>query len=172
MPEAVLASIQERMEFRILGPLEVLDDGRTISVGGGRQRALLALLLLHRNDVMSVDRLVDELWDRPPETAANVVKVYVSRLRKALHPGGNGESVLHTRGSGYVLQVEEGDLDLDRFELLVEQGRRALKHADPVEASALLGQALALWRGAPLSDVAFDSFAQAQIARLDELRLS
>src|SRR5262245_56606405 len=99
---------------------------------------------------MTVDRLVDELWDRPPATAANGVQVYISRLRKALPSRGNGVGVLGTSGSGYMLRVEEGALDAETFEQSVEQGQAALKRGDSGEASALLGQALALWRGAPL----------------------
>src|SRR5262245_45026061 len=111
------------MEFRILGPLEVLDGGRIVPLGGGRQRALLALFLVHRNEVVSVDRLIDELWgEEQPETAANVVQVYVSRLRKALQPGENGEGALRTRGSGYVLRTGDGALDVDRFERLTSEG--------------------------------------------------
>jgi DNA-binding SARP family transcriptional activator/DNA-binding beta-propeller fold protein YncE len=161
------------MEFRILGPLEVLDGGRIVSLGGGRQRALLALFVLHRNEVMSVDRLINELWgEQQPETAANVVQVYVSRLRKALQPGENGEGALGTRGSGYVLRIDDSAVDVDRFERLTSEGRDALSGADPARASALLTEALSLWRGDPLSDFAFESFAQTAITRLAELKLA
>src|SRR5262245_12983913 len=160
------------MEFRVLGPLEVLDDGRIVPLGGGRQRALLALLLLHRNEAVAVDRLVDDLWgDHQPETAANVVQVYVSRLRKALQSGGNGEGILRTHGSAYVLRVEDGALDVDRFERLAEEGR-APPPQDPEHASAVLREALGRWRAAPLSDFTFDSFAQEEIGRLEERRLA
>ena len=123
------------MEFRILGPLEVCSEGREISLGGAKQRAVLAVLLLHRNEVVSTDRLIDELWsDRPPATAAKIVQVYVSQLRKALR-GRRGrdeaDSILVTRAPGYVLRVEPGELDADRFEQLVDEGRRALAAGSP-----------------------------------------
>src|SRR5262249_22767186 len=122
---------------------------------------------------VSVDRLIDELWgEQPPETAANVVQVYVSRLRKALQPGENGEGALRTRGSGYVLRIDDSAVDVDRFERLAGAGREALSDSDPTRASALLCEALALWRGSPLSDFAFESFAQTAIVRLEELRLA
>jgi len=122
------------MEFRILGPLEVDCDGRKLSLGGAKQRALLAILLLHANEVVSTDRLVEELWgDRAPATAAKVVHVYVSNLRKALRAGRTAprgedgqETVLVTRPTGYMLQVERDELDADCFERLVEHGRAEL----------------------------------------------
>ena len=110
------------MEFRILGSLEVLADGRPVPLGGARQRAVLAILLLHRGEVVSVDRIVDELWgERPPDTATKTVQVYVSRLRKAL-----GEGALVTRGGGYALEVDADQVDADRFERLAAEGREAL----------------------------------------------
>jgi DNA-binding SARP family transcriptional activator len=120
-----------QMEFRILGPLEVCSEGRELSLGGAKQRAVLAVLLMHRNEVVSTDRLIDELWsDRPPATAAKVVQVYVSQLRKALrgrHARDEADSILVTLAPGYyVLRVEPGELDADRFEQLVDEGRRAL----------------------------------------------
>ena len=108
------------MEFRILGPLEVVDGGRVVAVGGSKQRALLATLLLHANRVVSTERLIDELWgERPPETASNALQVYVSRLRKAV----GGDVVAH-RGTGYVAQVARSDLDLARFEDLVAESQK------------------------------------------------
>jgi YVTN family beta-propeller protein len=144
------------MDFRILGPLEVERDGRILPLGSGRQRALVAVLLLHRNEVVSVDRLVEELWDgSPPPTAAKVVRNNVSLLRKEL-----GDRLV-TRPPGYLLRVEPGELDSERFEAAVRDG-----------SPESLSGALALWRGPPLAEFAYDGFAQAEIARLDELRLA
>ena len=151
------------MEFRILGPLDAVSDGRALDLGGAKQRALLAMLLLHANEVVSQDRLIDALWDEaPPETARKAVQVYISQLRKLLGPG-----LLVTRPPGYVLQLEPGKLDLDRFEAL----RREAREADPSTAAAKLREGLALFRGRPLADFAGERFAQAEIARLEELRL-
>ena len=112
------------VEFRILGPLEVVEDDRPLVLGGPKQRALLAVLLLHRGEVVSTDRLIDQLWgERPPASAAKSVQVYVSNLRKAL-----GDGLLATRGRGYLLHAANGTLD--RFEALVAQGRDALEGGD------------------------------------------
>lgn len=157
------------MEFRILGPLEAVDGGRKLTLGAAKQRALLAVLLLHPNEVLSADRLVDELWvDRPPETAVKVVQVYVSQLRKAL---GENDRLL-TRPPGYLLRVEQHELDVARFETLFEEGRRALAAGDPRRAAAALRDALALWRGPPLADFVYEPFAQDDVARLEERRLA
>jgi YVTN family beta-propeller protein len=156
------------MEFRILGSLEVLLEGRQIPLGGPRQRAVLAILLLHRGEVVSADRVVDELWgERPPDTATKTVQVYVSRLRKAL-----GAGVLATRGGGYALEVGADDVDAGRFERLAGEGREALDRGDARGASETLRAALDLWRGPPLADLAYESFAQTEIGRLEELRLA
>jgi DNA-binding SARP family transcriptional activator len=150
------------MEFRLLGPLEVLEHDRVVALGGGRQRALFAVLLLHANEVVSPDRLIDGLWlHTPPATAGKIVQVYVSRLRKEL---GNGRLV--TRSHGYLLHVERSELDLARFEQLVDEAGRA----DPTSAALKLRRALALWRGPPLADLTYEPFAQAEITRLEELR--
>ena len=142
------------MEFRILGPLEVLSDGQAVDLGGAKQRALLAVLLLDANHVVSMDRLVDALWeDEPPETATKALQVYVSGLRKLI-----GKERLQTRAPGYLLSVARDELDLERFRELQEGGRPA--------------EALALWRGPPLSDFAHSRFAQAEIARLEDLHLA
>jgi DNA-binding SARP family transcriptional activator len=142
------------MEFRILGPLEVVDGGRTLPLGGPRQRALLALLLTRANRVVPRDELIDELWnDDAPEGARNALQYHVSRLRKALAPN----DLLVTREPGYMLRVAPDELDLLEFERL----RDAARDAPPEEAARLLRQALALWRGS----------AQAEIAYLDELRI-
>jgi YVTN family beta-propeller protein len=163
------------MEFRILGPLAVCDEGRELSLGGARQRALLAILILHANEVVSTDRLIDALWeDRPPATAGKVVQVYVSQLRKALRAGRSDarDGALRTQAPGYVLRIEPGELDADRFELLVDEGRRALVEGAPELATEKLLQGLGLWRGPPLADFTFDAFAQSEIARLEEARLT
>ena len=152
------------MDFRLLGPLEVSEQGRPLALGGVRQRSLLALLLLQANELVSTDRLIDQLWGAtPPATGAKTVQVYVSRLRKLL-----GEGRLGTHGPGYVLGVEPGELDLARFEQLVAQARGA----GPQTAAAQLREALALWRGPALADLPYESFAQVEIARLEELRLT
>src|SRR6266511_3135273 len=137
------------MDFRILGPLEVLSEEGVLDVGGGKQRSVLVLLLLHANEIVSSDRLIDELWpDQPPPSAAKIVQVHVSRLRKALD--GAGDGILLTRRHGYLLRVEPGELDLDRFRRLLEDGREALAADDPDTAAELLRNGLELWRGPPL----------------------
>ncbi len=152
------------MDFRLLGPLEVSEQGQPLALGGVRQRSLLAVLLLHANELVSTDRLIDQLWGAaPPATAAKTVQVYVSRLRKAL-----GSGHLATRAPGYVLSVEPEELDLARFELLAAEAR----HADQETAAAKLREALALWRGPALADLAYEAFAQVEIARLEEMRLT
>jgi DNA-binding SARP family transcriptional activator len=168
------------IDFRVLGPLEVVRQGRTLEIGAGKRRALLAVLLLHANEVVSTDRLIDDLWnERPPATAPKIVQGYVSQLRKVLagetgrqDHSGEGGSVLLTRPPGYVLLLEDGQLDAHRFEGLLGRARVALAADAAGEASTLLREALGLWRGAPLADFAFDSFAQEEIARLEELRLA
>jgi DNA-binding SARP family transcriptional activator/DNA-binding beta-propeller fold protein YncE len=165
------------MEFGILGPLEIHGDGdRTVALGAGRQRAVLAALLLHENEVVSTDRLIDFLWgETSPESAGKALQVYVSQLRKALEPGrgrGATDGILATRPPGYVLRVEPGALDSHRFERLLAEGRRALAAGNAAEAAETLRKALALWRGPALAEFAFDAFAQSAIARLDELRLT
>ena len=153
------------MEFRILGPLEIVEAGRPLTLGGPRQRALLAILLSRANEVVSSDRLIDELWGaRPPGTATNALQYHVSQLRKTL---GRSEAIV-TREPGYLIRVAPHELDLLRFEQLVEEARQA--PAD--HASRLLHDALSLWRGPALVDLASEPFAQAEILRLEELRLA
>jgi DNA-binding SARP family transcriptional activator len=152
------------VEFRILGPLEVVEQGRALPLGGARQRTLLALLLTRANEVVSAERLVDELWGaQPPRTAANALQYHVSQLRKALAP----HEVIVTQDPGYMIRVGPDELDLIRFELLVEEARRAA----PVLAAQRLREALDLWRGPALANLAHESFAQIEIPRLEELRL-
>lgn len=156
------------MEFRLLGPLEVAAGGETVPLGGPRQRALLALLLIHRNEAVSAERIVDALWERdPPRTALQVVRVYVSHLRKLL-----GQDVLATAGSGYVLRVADEDLDSARFELLAARARTLLRDGDAGSALNAFDEALSLWRGEPLPELVYDGFAQPEISRLEELRVT
>ena len=162
------------MEFRILGPLEVLDRGRVVRLGEGRQRALLALLLLRSNQVVSSDRLVEELWDDgPTPTAPKMLQKYVWQLRttlddRALDPA--SQRVV-TRAQGYLLRVGPDELDATRFERLLADGRRASASGRPDAAEALRA-AVALWRGPALEEFADRSFARADIARLEEMRLA
>lgn len=156
------------VEFHILGPLEVLCDGKLAELGGPRQRALLALLLTRANTTVSRDRIIDELWgDKPPERVVNVLQTYISRLRKELPPGR-----LASRAPGYALAVERDELDLEAFERRVEEGRRSLSVGDAKAASESLRLALGLWRGPALGDVGRTAFARIESARLDELRLA
>jgi DNA-binding SARP family transcriptional activator/WD40 repeat protein len=156
--------------FRLLGPLEVIDGDHPVRIGEGRQRSVLVLLLLHRNEPIASDRLIDALWgEAPPPTAAKVLQNYVGRLRRALDDR-EGHRLL-TRGHGYALRVEGDELDLDRFERLVREGGQALAGARPADAAARLREGLALWRGPPLADVAYEDFAQPEIARLEERRM-
>ena len=156
------------MDFRILGPLEAWDGGREITLGGPKPRALLAVLLLHANEVVSADRLIDEVWgDDSPEDAAAALRVNVSRLRKALPP-----DALTTRSPGYVLRIEPDALDLHRFERLVDEGRGLLARGLAADGSERLRGALSLWRGPALVDFAYEGFAQAAIARLEEIKLA
>src|SRR5438552_1343406 len=158
------------MDYRILGPLEVFDGERRLTLGGTRQRAVLALLLLHSNEALASDVLVDELWgENPPQTAAKVLQNCVSALRKEL-PGST--ETLRTAGGGYALRVEPDELDRDRFERGLAEGRAALAAGDAAEAADQLRGALGLWRGAPLSDFTYERFAQDEIGRLDELYVS
>jgi DNA-binding SARP family transcriptional activator len=152
------------VEYRLLGPLDVLDDGRPLDLGAPRQRAVLAFLLLHANEVVPSDRLAEALWaDRIPRTAAKAIQVYVSGLRKAL---GARRDVLETRGPGYVVKVAPGELDLHEFEQLLTRSRGE----QPAARVQTLRVALGLWRGAPLADFAYETFVQAEVARLEELR--
>jgi DNA-binding SARP family transcriptional activator len=155
------------VEFRLLGPLEVLHDGAEVPIRGARQRELLALLLLHAGQVVSSDRLMDALWgESQPAAGATALRVRVSQLRKALGPGGGR---LLTRAPGYALVVEGGELDLQLFERALDRAAVALAD-DPATAVEHANTALSLWRGAPLADIAYSSYAQAAIARLEELR--
>jgi DNA-binding SARP family transcriptional activator len=151
------------LQFRILGPLEVSDEGSPVRLGGQKQRAVLAVLLLQAGRVVSVDHLVHALWgERPPRSAVASLQNFVSQLRKLL-----GNDVVVTRAPGYTLQLKPVQLDLDRFERLVDEARPA----EPQERAARLREALALWRGPPLADFTYEPFAASEIERLEELRL-
>ena len=151
-------------EFRLLGSLEVVNERGPIQLGGQKQRALLALLVLDAGRVVSVDRLLDALWgEQPPKTAHTSLHNLVSQLRRLL-----GADVVVTQAPGYVLRVGEGDVDLRRFERLAAQAHEA--EGEP--RARLLREALSLWRGPPLADFSFEPFAQSEIGRLAELRLA
>jgi YVTN family beta-propeller protein len=155
------------VEFAILGPLEARDDGRRLKLGGPKQRAVLAMLLLDANRPISRDRLIDGLWgEAPPPSAAHTLDDYVSRLRRAV-----GGERIERRPAGYLIRVEPGELDLERFEALLEQGRSAAAAGDAARASAVLGQALGLWRGRALADLENEPFAASESERLEERRL-
>src|SRR5262252_8990045 len=156
------------MRVRVLGPLHVEDGGRPITIGGVRQRAVLADLVLHTNEVVPSEQLLVELWgeDSPPG-AANALQAAISRLRRVL-PAGR----LITTAPGYMLRVFPAELDAAQFEQLIFEGRDALAADAAAEAVQLLDQAMTLWRGPPLADFRYEPFAQAEIARLEELQLA
>ena len=155
------------IEYRLLGPLEVLVDGRPAKLAGPRQRAVLVCLLTRPNTVVPAARLVDDLWgDEPPQTAANTLQSYVSQLRKAL-----GRESIETRGTGYAVRVEADGLDLARFERLVHRGSVELQEGRAAGAATTLREALALWRGPALSDLAEEPAIAPIADRLEELRL-
>ena len=148
------------MDYRILGPLDVRVEGHALELGGEKPRALLAILLLHANEAVSVDRLIEGLWgEQLPRSAHKTLQGYIYRLRKLLENGSSevgataNRGVLVTSAHGYLLRVADGELDLDRFKALVEQGRQALAASDPASAATLLGDALGLWRGPALADL-------------------
>jgi DNA-binding SARP family transcriptional activator len=160
-----------RVRFRILGPLEVWTGQDWGGIGAPKWRALLAALLLNRGQAVSTDRLIVELWgDDPPERAANLVSVYVLRLRRVL--GDPEGRVLTTRAPGYQLRLRPGDLDAERFEALTGEGRKALGSGDPRRAAEALAEALGLWRGPALDDVPPSPLVTAEADRLEESRLA
>ena len=145
------------LEFRILGPFELVRSGRVVPLAGGRQRALLAVLLVHGNEVVDTDRLIEALWGtEPPKTARAALQGYVTQLRRLLPP-----ERLATQAGGYSVSVEPGELDLERFEELVAAARTL----DPAEAATTLRAALALWRGPALLDFRNEHFAQREVMR-------
>ena len=146
----------------------MVEDDRVLALGSPRQRALLAVLLVHRGEPVSTERLIDELWEeQAPASATKIVQGYVSNLRKVL-----GDGLLLTHGHGYLLTPKPDQTDLDHFESLVVDARRAVQEGDARSGAARLREALGLWRGPPLADFAYESFAQPEIARLEEWRLS
>jgi DNA-binding SARP family transcriptional activator len=152
------------MDFRLLGPIEVSEDGRAVALGGAKQRSVLAILLMHAGELVTTDQLIDRIWgEAPPGRAAKNIQVYVSRLRKAL-----GQERVVTYPGGYVLHVEPEELDIARVERLALEAGKAGTQA----AAAKLTEALELWRGPVLADLAYEGFAQAEIARLEEMRLA
>jgi DNA-binding SARP family transcriptional activator len=157
------------LEYRLLGPLEVLADGSPVSLGGRKQRATLAILLLHANEVVSVERLADDLYaGAPPVTAVTQVQRQISELRKTL----GADAAIETRPPGYLIRVADAQVDLHRFEGLAEEGRRVLERGDADAAANLLQEALVLWRGAPLADLLYEEFVQVPVGRLEEVRLA
>src|SRR6266568_5463450 len=156
------------VQVRILGPFQLEDGGRQITVGGVRQRAVLADLVLNANEVVPSEQLLLDLWgEESPPSAANALQAAISRLRRVLPPGR-----LITAAPGYALRIFPVELDVKQFEQLIYEGREALVARLPAEAARTLDQALTLWRGPPLADFRYEPFAQAEIARLEELRLT
>ncbi len=163
------------MEYRLLGPIEVEREVRVLPLGGPKQRAVLAILLLERGSTVPSDVLIDQLWgESAPQTARNALQGYVFQLRRILEPDvrrGGPHEILLSDGAGYRIEIAPDELDVDRFERLTEEGRTLLR-TSPAAATARFEEALALWRGPPLADLAFEPFAQAEVHRLDELRLA
>jgi DNA-binding SARP family transcriptional activator/streptogramin lyase len=159
------------MDFHLLGPFEVCDGDRAVRVGEGRQRSVLAFLLLHHDEPVTADRLIDALWgERPPPTAGKVLQNHVAQLRRAL--GDRDATLLQTHGHGYALHLDGGRLDVELFEDLVREGDAALADDDPQHASRALTAALGLWRGPALTEFAYEPFARPEIARLEEERVA
>jgi DNA-binding SARP family transcriptional activator/streptogramin lyase len=161
------------VEFSVLGPLEVRSDGQAIEIGGPKQRALLAVLLLSANRVVSRERLIEELWpDHGAAAAEKTLNVSIARLRTKLAGPDRRDERLVTRAPGYLLRVAPGELDLHEFERLVDAGREALDRDDLHRAASLFQEAESLWRGRPLADLEFEPFARLDVERLEELRLA
>src|SRR6266536_356417 len=160
-----------RIEFRILGPLELSTDGRVLPLGRPKQRALLALLVIHANETVSRARLSEELWgDAAPASVESAFHVYLSRLRRLLDSAGGG-ALLVRQAHGYRLRVEPDGLDATRFAGLAREGREALAAGEAELGADRLRQALALWRGPALADLESERFAIAAAARLEEERV-
>ena len=166
LPNPLQPCLCPLVKFAILGPIEAHLDGERVNLGGPKQRALLAMLLLHANDVVSRDRLIEGLWgESSPSTASRSLDSYVSRLRAVLE-----SDRIERVAPGYLIHTEPGELDLDRFEVLLEDGRRFARAGDPRAASQALHAATALWRGTPLADLVYEPFAAPEVARLEERR--
>jgi DNA-binding SARP family transcriptional activator/DNA-binding beta-propeller fold protein YncE len=162
------------VELLMLGSFDVVVNGRSVQLGGAKQRALLAILALHANEVVPADRLIGELWPGDaPESAVNTLQGYVSRLRKVLDLNGSngGQSIIAFRAPGYVLTLPPEQIDARRFERIVGEAEARAAIGDAPGAAASFAEALRLWRGAPLADFTYEEFAQPEIARLEELRL-
>src|SRR5215471_1410887 len=159
------------MEYRILGPLEVVEDGELVALGTVKERLVLAVLLLHANEFVSRERLIDEVWgEAPPPTARQAVNVYLSKLRKAL--GGAGDDPIATASGGYRLHVESARLDANRMKLLVAAARDCVSKGDLENAAERFQEALSLWRGPTLAGLKLESRGRDEVAELDELRLA
>jgi DNA-binding SARP family transcriptional activator len=177
-PEGVLSvmTVQRdgvpRVEFRLLGSPEVRVGGRVVVMRGGRARAVLAVLLLHSNHIVTVSQLCRGVWAEPPRAFGSNLRTYVAQLRTAFVGAGLPPSRLVTQSAGYQLTVDPGELDVARFEELAEDGQRALVRGDPVAAMGTLQQALDLWRGEPLAGLATGPLLDAQVMRLDERRIA
>lgn len=164
------------VDFRILGPLEVVGEAGALGLGGRKRRAVLAILLLNGNRVVSIDRLADDLYgDAPPATVVTQLQAHISQLRKLLdpdHPAGAPGSLLETREPGYLIRVAPEQVDLHRFERLAEEALRALAAGEAESAATGFRRALDSWRGPALADLADEPFAQPVVARLEELRIA
>ena len=159
------------MEFRILGPLEVLHDGHELPLGPAKERAVLGVLLLHAGSIVSRTQLIDGLWgESPPPTAAKAVNVYVSQVRRTLSP--NGREPIVTQAPGYVVNLEEEALDATRFQLLAAAARERAQAGELEAAAALMREALGLWRGPALAGLELEGSARDDVARLEDLRLT
>ena len=153
------------MKYGLLGPVEITSEDGPVSLGGARQRAVLALLLLSPGETVSTDHIVDVLWgEDPPRTARNSVQRFVSDIRRALRT--DGSESLHSETNGYRLDVPTGALDSAHFEESLRGGREALEAGDPASALSLFDEGLALWHGMPFGDLAHEEFAQAEATRL------
>jgi DNA-binding SARP family transcriptional activator len=159
------------VEFRLLGSVEICRGGQAVALGGAYPRAVLAVLLLRYNQVVSADRLVDVVWKRPPRAAGSNLRTYVARLRRMLHEPG-GDTRLQTRSGGYLLDVRAGELDLMDFEAFATRGERARADGAPGRAAEMFGHALAMWRGEPLAGLDGGSWLAAEVVRLEERRLA
>jgi basic membrane lipoprotein Med (substrate-binding protein (PBP1-ABC) superfamily)/DNA-binding SARP family transcriptional activator len=159
------------LEYRILGPLEVVRDDTSVALGPGKQRAVLAVLVLHAGEIVATDRLIEQVWgEHPPRTAAHSIQIYVSDLRKALETVGQA-AVIETRSPGYLLRADAETIDARRFERMVAEARDHLERHDPTGAVGSLRAALELWQGPPLSEFAYDEFAQSEIHHLAALHV-
>ncbi|HEY6886821.1 MAG TPA: BTAD domain-containing putative transcriptional regulator [Solirubrobacter sp.] len=159
------------LRFRMLGPLEVERDGHPVAVAGRQQRVLLALLLLHANQPVTADRLIEELWSEPkPARALKRLQLAVTRLRKVLATGAQA-GPLETVAEGYRLTLSASELDVDVFRADVREGREALEAGNGGRAAEILRRGLGLWRGSPLADLAYEPFAASAIRELEDLRL-